>query len=243
MTSEELPEEKDNAPNPESETPEALPDTPDVEDAEYAEEAAPEGPDVETLQAEIVTLNDKLLRALAETENMRRRTVRDKEEASKYAIANFAREMLGVGDNLHRALASVDADLRTENAVIEQMMVGLEMTEREIQNTFERFGIKAIEAMGEKFDHNFHEALFEMDDASKPAATVVQVVETGYVLKDRLLRPAKVGVSKGGPPSVKESAKAATAELAGDTAPDSKDSQTAYEDKGGEPGAQIDEEL
>ncbi|MBT3306124.1 MAG: nucleotide exchange factor GrpE [Alphaproteobacteria bacterium] len=246
MTTEELPEEKEeDTPITDSDTPEAAPEASDVPETEADPEAPAEdeGPNVETLQAEIAELNDKLLRALAETENMRRRTVRDKEEASKYAIANFAREMLSVGDNLHRALGSIDAEVRKENAVIEQMLVGLEMTDREILNTFERFGIKAIEAMGEKFDHNLHEAMFEMDDPSKPSGTVVQVVETGYVLKDRLLRPAKVGVSKGGPASVKEPAGDTTPEPAGDTAADQKDSQTAYEDKGGEPGAQIDEEL
>ena len=173
---------------------------------------------------------------------MRRRSERDKEDASKYAIANFARDMLTVSDTLQRALGSVDAELRKENAVIEQMMVGLEMNEREIHNTFERFGIKAIEAMGEKFDHNRHEAMFEMDDATKPAGTVVQVVETGYVLKDRLLRTAKVGVSKGGPAPVKD-APTESAPAEADTTTDQKDGQAAYEDQGGAPGGQLDEEL
>ena len=229
---------------PEADGQAPAPQTPDAPDTEEAadEQAAPDGPDVETLRAEIAELNDKLLRALAETENMRRRSERDREEASKYAIANFARDMLTVGDTLRRALGSVDMDARKENAVIEQMMVGLEMNEREIHNTFERFGIKAIEAMGEKFDHNWHEAMFEIDDATKPAGTVVQVVETGYVLKDRLLRPAKVGVSKGGPATVKDAAaEAGPAEA--DPGPDQKEGQAAYEDKGGEPGAQLDEEL
>ncbi len=214
------------------------------EDAEEERDAS-DGADVETLQAEIADLNDKLLRALAETENIRRRAERDKGDASKYAISNFAREMLSVGDNLRRALSIVEADARKEHAVIEQLMVGLEMTDREIQNTFERFGIKDIEAMGEKFDHNLHEAMFEIDDPSKPAGTVVQVVETGYVLKDRLLRPAKVGVSKGGPVQAKEGSTetAPAAEASSEEASDQKEGQAAYEDKGGEPGAQLDEEL
>ena len=190
----------------------------------------------EDLEATVADLNDKLLRALAETENIRRRAVRDKEDASKYAISNFARDMLALSDNLHRAMDSVDPETRQKDAAVEQIMVGLEMTAREVNNAFERYGIKVIEAMGEKFDHNLHEALFEMDDASKPPGIVVQVVETGYVLKDRLLRPAKVGVSKGG---AKETA--ANAEESETVA--SKEGQTAYEDKGEEPGTQLDEEL
>lgn len=222
----------------------SAPETEDAEDDHGAPDG-PDDPDVETLQAEVADLNDKLLRALAETENIRRRAERDKGDASKYAIASFAREMLSVGDNLRRALGTVEADVRKEHAVIEQLMVGLEMTDREIQNTFERFGIKDIEAMGEKFDHNLHEAMFEIDDPSKPAGTVVQVVETGYVLKDRLLRPAKVGVSKGGPAPAKNGPTEAVpaADAAPEDASDQKEGQTAYEEKGGESGAQLDEEL
>ncbi len=106
---------------------------------------------------------------------------------------------------------------------------------------FERFGIKPIEAMGEKFDHNLHEAMFELDDKEKPAGTVVQVLETGYVLNDRLLRPAKVGVSKGGPQENNKKNENDGGEPPPD--PAKKDGQTAYEDKGKEPGAQLDEEL
>jgi len=119
------------------------------------------------------------------------------------------------------------------------------MTEREMLSTFGRFGIKPIEAMGEKFDHNLHEAMFELDDASKPAGTVVQVVEQGYVLNDRLLRPAKVAVAKGGPeekpgkPGKKDDAGPGKKPASGAQ----KEGQTAYEDKGKEPGARLDEEL
>jgi len=209
-------------------------DAPDDADPEETEDAEDAQEPEEDWEAKVADLNDKLLRALAETENIRRRAERDKEDASKYAITNFARDMLTVSDNLHRAMDSVDDEARKNDAAIEQIMVGLDMTAREVLATFERFGIKTIEAMGEKFDHNLHEAMFEMDDASKPAGTVVQVVETGYVLKDRLLRPAKVGVSKGGP-------KDAAAQEPETQA--TKDSQSAYGDKGEEPGAQLDEEL
>jgi len=200
-------------------------------------------PEEEDPEAKIADLNDKLLRALAETENMRRRAQRDKEDATKYAIASFAREMLSVGDNLKRAMGSVDPETRKNDAAVEQVMVGLEMTEREIQNIFERFGIKTIQALDEKFDHNLHEAMYEVDDASKPAGTVVQEVETGFMLNDRLLRPAKVGVSKGGPrDNTSENGNSENAPPAPDEAV-LKDGQAAYEDKGEDPGVQLDEEL
>lgn len=217
-------------------TPEEAPEDP-------PEDPPEEAPQEEDLEAKVADLTDKLLRALAETENMRRRAQRDKEDASKYAITNFARDMLTLSDSLHRAMDSVDAETREKDAAVERIMAGLEMTAREVRNTFERFGVKTIEAMGEKFDHNLHEAMFELEDASKPAGTVVQVVETGYVLNDRLLRPSKVGVSKGGPrqnnmDNNKESAAAKEPET-----PAAKEGQAAYEDKGEEPGAQLDEEL
>jgi molecular chaperone GrpE len=242
-------EATDQAPDPAAEPDaEAAPEPEDAENTDGEPEAPdepdePDEPDVESLQAEVADLSDKLLRALAETENIRRRAERDKGDASKYAITNFAREMLSVSDTLQRALGSVDAAVRKEHAVIEQLMVGLEMNEREIKTSFERFGIKDIEAMGEKFDHNLHEAMFEIDDPSKPVGTVVQVMETGYVLKDRLLRPAKVGVSKGGPAPAKDSSMEDTPAPTSEDESEQKDGQTAYEDKGGEPGAQLDEEL
>ncbi len=206
-------------------------------EAEPAPDAAPE--EEIPLEDQVADLNDKLLRALAEAENVRRRAERDRQDASKYAIASFARDMLAVADNLKRAMENVDEETRKKDKAVDQVMVGLEMTEREMLATFERFGIKPIEAMGQRFDHNLHEAMFELDDKEKPAGTVVQVLETGYVLNDRLLRPAKVGVSKGGPkePDDAEAAAPAPAD------PALKDGQTAYEDKGKEPGAQLDEEL
>ena len=188
--------------DPESENSDEIGAEDDAEESsgEEAADAPPEeAPEEEDLEAKVAELTDKLLRALAETENMRRRAQWDKEDASKYAITSFARDMLTLSDSLHRAMDSVDAEIREKDAAVAQIMVGLEMTAREVRNTFERFGIKTIEAMGEKFDHNLHEAMFELEDVSKPAGTVVQVVETGYVLNDRLLRPSKVGISKGGP--------------------------------------------
>ena len=216
---------------------------PPKEKEEEPDPEALQAPGLEALQDEVAELKDKLLRALAEAENVRRRAERDKGDASKYAIANFAREMVGVADNLHRAMAAVDEETRKADSALDQMIVGLEMTEREILNTFERFGITRIEALGEKFDHNFHEAMFEVEDDQKPAGTVIQVVETGYVLNDRLLKPAKVGVAKGGPPAGPEDGAPAGADETPEAEAARKDGQTAYETKGKEPGAQLDEEL
>jgi len=221
---------------------EAEPESDETE--EQAEQTpAPEGPErLSELEAECADLKDKLMRAMAETENVRRRAQRDKEDASKYAIVSFAREMVSVADNLGRALESVDEETRKSNEAINNLFDGVEMTMRELLNNFERAGIKRIDAMGQLFDHNLHEAMFEMEDAEKPSGTVVQVVQVGYTIQDRLLRPAKVGVSKGGPraeagtpgPEAEEQAQ-------GD---DSKqDGARAYEKDAGPAGANLDEEL
>ena len=207
----------------------------------HAPEVSDDDPEtrIVTLEAEMASLNDKLLRALAETENVRRRALRDKEDASKYAIANFAKETLSVADNLSRALASIEDEMRKGDGAVANLIVGLEMTERELLNTLERFGVTPIDAMGARFDHNLHEAMFEIDDKDKPVGTVLQVLETGYVLKDRLLRPAKVGVSKGGPKAPPPDA--AGADTSAD--PAARDGQAAYEGRSDGPGSQLDEKL
>ena len=203
-----------------------------------AEEAADPAERAAQLEAERDDLNDKLLRALAEAENVRRRAARDREDASKYAIANFAREMLTVADNLKRAMSSVEGEDGGGEDALKNIVTGLEMTEREMLASLERVGIKTLNPVGERFDPNLHEAMFELDDAAKPAGTVMRVLETGYVLNDRLLRPAKVGVTRGGP----KEAPAAADEEAGDSAAVA-GGQQAYESKGEEPGAKLDEEL
>ncbi len=151
------------------------------------------------LEAELARLNDRLLRALAEGENMRRRAERDRDEAIKYAVSEFAREMLAVADNLRRALDAIGEEQRKTDEALNTLAIGVEMTERALLAVFERFGIKRVEALGQPFDHNFHEALFEIEDKEKLAGTVVQAVESGYTIHNRLLRPAKVGIAKGGP--------------------------------------------
>ncbi len=148
-------------------------------------------------EAEIADLKDRLLRAVAETENLRRRSDREKADAANYAMTAFARDLLGVGDNLRRALDSIPADTDLgDNA--KTLVEGIEMTERELLNMLERHNIRKIDPMGEKFSHDLHQALFEIPDTGEEDGTIVQVMQVGYKIKDRLLRPAMVGVAKGG---------------------------------------------
>jgi molecular chaperone GrpE len=191
------------------------------------------------LEEEVAELKDKLLRALADADNIRRRAERDKMEASKYAITGFARDIVGVSDNLRRALDCVDEEARKKDEAFENLFVGIEMTEREMLNTFERYNVQTIDALGKPFDHNRHEALFEVEDMEKVQGTVIQVVQTGYILHDRLLRPAKVGISKGGPKHLGTQEKAdETVEEPGKKAPAS-----PYQNPGDAAGTNLDEEL
>ena len=138
------------------------------------------------------------MRALAETENVRRRAQREREDASKYAVAGFAKDLLSAADNLRRALDSLpEAEVKDERT--RSLLEGVAATERELLGVFERHGIRRIDPHGEPFDHNFHQAIFEAEREGQPGGTVVEVLQPGYVLHDRLLRPAVVGVAKGGP--------------------------------------------
>jgi molecular chaperone GrpE len=169
----------------------------------YAQDnAAPQAPPdpLAEAQRETAELKDKLLRTLAEMENLRRRTEREVADARTYGIANFARDVLTVADNMERALQALDDELREKaDASIKALLDGVELTERELLKALEKHGIKRIEPVGEKFDPNFHQAMYEVPDASVPSGHVVQVVQPGYVIGERVLRPALVGVSKGGP--------------------------------------------
>ena len=152
------------------------------------------------LMAENEELKDARLRAAAEMENLRRRTARDVHDARNYAIANFARDMLSVSDNLRRAIEAIPQDAREAgDKGFTALIEGVEMTERAMLSTMERHGVKKLDPEGEKFDPNFHQAMFEVPREDVASNTVVQVVQTGYVIGDRVLRPAMVGVSKGGP--------------------------------------------
>ncbi|HYM03629.1 MAG TPA: nucleotide exchange factor GrpE [Stellaceae bacterium] len=148
------------------------------------------------LSAELADTKDKLLRALAETENVRRRAQREREDASKYGAANFARDLLNAADNLRRALDSLPEDKVTDD-LTRTLLQGVAATERELLSAFERHNIRRVSPLGERFDHNFHQAMFEIENTGQPAGTVVQVLQPGYVMHDRLLRPAMVGVAKG----------------------------------------------
>jgi molecular chaperone GrpE len=154
---------------------------------------------IEKLNAENADLKDKLLRALADVENMRRRSEREAADARSYAISAFARDLLNVSDNLTRALESVPVELREESqGVMKTFVDGVELTARELHAILARHGVKRLEPLGDKFDPNFHQAMFEIPDETLPAGTVTQVVQSGWKIGERVLRPALVGVSKGG---------------------------------------------
>ena len=151
-------------------------------------------------EAEAADAKDKLLRALAETENVRRRAQREREDAAKYGASNFAKDLINVADNLRRALASVPPG-QVKDELTRTLLQGVDATERELLAAFERHGIRRIDPMGERFDHNFHQAIMEVENSGQPGGTVVQVLQPGYAMHDRLLRPAMVGVAKGERPA------------------------------------------
>ena len=155
-------------------------------------------PTVEELKLEIESLRDQLLRSLAEGENIRRRTDREKKDASKYAITSFAREIISVADNLNRALTSVSEEKMGQNEDLKNLFIGIQMTHAQFVSSLEQFNISVLTTIGQKFDHNIHQAMYEIEDANSPAGLVLEEVQKGYMLHDRLLRPAMVGVSKGG---------------------------------------------
>ena len=162
--------------------------------------AAPEEPRAAELEAELADTKERLLRALAETENLRRRATRDLEEAHKYAITNFARELLDVADNLSRALDAVPPRARDEIDFIKNLADGIAMTEKALLTSFERHQIaKVTPEIGDRFDHNRHQAMFEVETTEQPPGTVAQVLQPGYTIAERLLRPALVGVAKAPP--------------------------------------------
>ena len=155
---------------------------------------------VQALTAENADLKDKLLRTVAEMENLRKRTQREIEDTRSYAIAGFARDMLTATDSLSRALTVLPAETReSADGTLKSLIEGIEMTEREMQRLLAKHGVKPIEAEGQKFDPHRHQAMFEVPDPTRPEGTVVQVVQAGFAIGDRVLRPAMVGVAKGAP--------------------------------------------
>jgi len=153
---------------------------------------------IAALEEQIVTLKDQFLRAMAEAENVRKRSERQLAEAHKYGVANFARAVLTVADDLSRALAAVPEDQRQGDGLLQTLLGGVEAVERELIKALVGHSIERIDPVGEPFDPNFHEAMYEIPDSEFPNGTVAQVIQPGYRLHDRLLRPARVGVAKGG---------------------------------------------
>ncbi|WOH81806.1 nucleotide exchange factor GrpE [Bradyrhizobium sp. BEA-2-5] len=159
----------------------------------------PEPGSVESLQKEAAEARDRMLRTLAEMENLRQRTRREVADAKTYGITGFARDVLDIADNLQRALDAVPAEARAAaDPGLTSLIEGVELTERSLLNALEKHGVKKFDPLGQKFDPNFQQAMFEVPDASVPSGTVVQVVQAGYTIGERVLRPALVGVAKGG---------------------------------------------
>lgn len=155
---------------------------------------------VEVLKAENADLRDKFLRLAAEMDNLRRRTEREVKDAKTYSVAGFARDMLAVSDNLRRALDTIPAEVKANaDASITGVIEGVDMTERSMLSALERHGVRKMDVEGQKFDPNFHQAMFEIPNTEVPNNTVVQVVQAGFTIGERVLRPAMVGVAKGGP--------------------------------------------
>ena len=186
-------------------------DVQNVADGSVAEDAESESPTQENITDDLAgqssdpliamteerdALKDQLLRALAETENMRRRSEREVDTARKYGHTQFARDLVSAIDNLARALASAPEDKTSLDESVQSLLTGIELSWTEIQSVIEKHGVRQINPAGEKFDYNFHQAMFEVPTNDQPPGMVLEVVQHGYALHDRLLRPAMVGVSK-----------------------------------------------
>jgi molecular chaperone GrpE len=181
-----------------------------TDDTETNAAAAPDAPDagvgepsaadrVQQLETELAELKDRSLRALADAENTRRRAQREVVEARKYAASGVVKDLLNVSDNLRRALESVPPELRAQDEQVKNLVVGVELVEKDLLSAFEKHGVKKIEPLNEPFNHEYHQAMYEIENTGKPSGTVVQLLQPGYVLHDRLLRPAMVAVAKDKP--------------------------------------------
>ena len=180
---------------------EALPESKASSAASAAEAAPPDPADhIAAALAAAADFKDRHLRALADMENLRKRTEREVSEARFYGIAAFARDVLAVADNMHRALEAVGPELRqAADANVKALLEGVELTERELLKALEKNGVKKFSPQGEKFDPNFHQAMYEVPDAEIPAGNIAQVMQAGYMIGERVLRPALVAISKGVP--------------------------------------------
>lgn len=154
---------------------------------------------VQQLEAELAELKDRSLRALADAENTRRRAQREVTEARKFAASGIVKDLLNVSDNLRRALESVPPESRERDEQMKSLVIGVEMVEKDLLGAFEKHGVKKIEPLGEPFNHEYHQAMYEVENSGQPSGTIVQLLQPGYVMHDRLLRPAMVAVAKGQP--------------------------------------------
>ena len=187
---------------------ETVPNEEPVEEMQISDEASQnaegdsvppeEEPTELPIEEDAAELKDRLLRALADLENTRRRAAREVADARKYAASGLAKELLNVSDNLRRALETGTNEMRAGDDGVKNLVLGIEMVEKEMLSAFERQGITRLNPLGELFDHNFHQAMYEKEDTGYPTGTVAEVMQAGYVIHDRLLRPAMVAVSKGG---------------------------------------------
>ena len=183
--------EEQDLENPTSEKEEQVSEEPkDQEEAEISPEDL-----IEKLNEEIMSLKDQRLRAIAELENFRKRAEKDQSDALKYGISNFAKEIINIRDNIERAQSSI-SDEAKNNEAIKSVIEGIDLIAQSVVSTFEKIGIKKIESLNEKFDHNLHQAMMEIENEELEPGTIVQELIPGYTLHDRLLRPAMVGVSK-----------------------------------------------
>lgn len=178
-----------------------------------AQEAERLAAEVDLLQGQIADLTDRLLRSHAEMDNIRKRAEREREETAKYAITKFARELATVADNFERAIQAVPAGAADENNALKSLVDGVSMTEREFINVLERNGVKRINPKGEMFNPHQHQAMMEMQNTEVPPGTILEVFQCGYVIEDRVVRPAMVVVAKGGPKNGKPADTDAKAEV------------------------------
>jgi len=190
----------DETTKPEDAGPEATSPAANTDAAELAARLAAE---VDTLQGQIADLTDRLLRAHAEMENIRKRAEREREETARYAISKFAREVVGVADNFERAIQAVPAGAADQDSALQSLVEGVSMTEREFVNVLERNGVRRVNPKGEPFNPHLHQAMMEMQNPDVAAGTILEVFQPGYVIEDRVLRPAMVVVAKGGPKASK----------------------------------------
>jgi molecular chaperone GrpE len=174
-------------------------DTAPIEPEQAASTEPTDANKIAKLEADLAEARDRMLRAMAETENVRRRLEREREDTARYAISRFAGDMLQVADNLRRALDAVPPAAVEKDEFLAKLVDGVGATEKNLLSTLEKNGVKKLDPAGQKFDPNFHEVLFEIDAPDQPVGTVVQVLEAGYTIGDRLLRPARVAAAKGGP--------------------------------------------